>query len=193
MNKSEAKYHNTAIKMNEALFRLLDKKEFRDISILEICNEAGVNRSTFYAHYENTYDLLQETRDNFIRKCLDIYPMDERRADMQSARVETFVSERYIVPYLKFVKEHSKFFKVFVNNINDFNTDSFYQLLLEKLWIPSCESRGISDKTLITYMSKFYLNGMTAIVNEWINNDCEDDILFICEVIILCVRPLQED
>lgn len=119
--------------------------------------------------------------------------MDERRSDMQNARVETFVSERYIVPYLKFIKQHQKYFKIFVDNIGDFNTDSFYQLLLEKLWIPSCESRGISDKTLITYMSKFYLNGMTAIVNEWINSGCEDDILFVCEVIILCVRPLKED
>ena len=64
---------------------------------------------------------------------------------------------------------------------------------LLKLWIPSCESRGITDNTLITYMSKFYLHSMTASANEWINNDCEDDILFVCEVIILCARPLGEE
>lgn len=191
MNKSEAKYHNTAIRMNEALFRLLDKKEFRDISVLEICKEAGVNRSTFYAHYDNTYELLQEARDNFIKKCLDIYSADEQISGLQETNVEIFVSERYIVPYLQFIKDNRRFFTVFIRNLTDFNADGFYQLLLEKIWIPSCESRGITDKTLITYMSKFYLNGMIAIVNEWINNDCVDDIRFICETIILCVRPQE--
>ena len=31
------------------------------ITVKEICEKAGVNRSTFYLHYENTTDLLQET------------------------------------------------------------------------------------------------------------------------------------
>ena len=47
MNKSEAKFYNTAIKMNNALFKLLEKKSFQDISVSEICDVAGVNRSSF--------------------------------------------------------------------------------------------------------------------------------------------------
>ena len=41
MNKNESKYFNTAIKMDEALITLLEKKEFEYISIKEICNVAG--------------------------------------------------------------------------------------------------------------------------------------------------------
>ena len=66
MNKNESKYFNTAIKMDEALISLLEKKEFEYITIKEICIEAGVNRSTFYLHYENTSDLLKETTRNFM-------------------------------------------------------------------------------------------------------------------------------
>ena len=61
MNKNESKYFNTAIKMDEALITLLEKKDFEYITIKEICDVAGVNRSTFYLHYENTCDLLKET------------------------------------------------------------------------------------------------------------------------------------
>ena len=60
MNKSESKYFNTAIKMDKALIKLLDKKPFDYITVKEICQEAGVNRSTFYLHYENTVELLEE-------------------------------------------------------------------------------------------------------------------------------------
>ena len=61
MNKNESKYFNTAKRMDEALITLLEKKDFEYVTIKEICDTAGVNRSTFYLHYENTVDLLKET------------------------------------------------------------------------------------------------------------------------------------
>lgn len=47
--------------MHNALITLLDSKDFEYITIKEICETAGVNRSTFYLHYDNINDLLQET------------------------------------------------------------------------------------------------------------------------------------
>ena len=52
MNKSESKYFNTALLMDEALLLLLEKKEYEFITVTEICEKAGVNRSTFYIHYQ---------------------------------------------------------------------------------------------------------------------------------------------
>ena len=43
----------------EALLRLLDRKEFDDISIQEIADEATLNRATFYLHYPDKNALLQ--------------------------------------------------------------------------------------------------------------------------------------
>ena len=61
MNKAESKYFNTAVRFDKALLSLLEKKPFEYVTISELCEEAGVNRSTFYLHYENTSDLLRET------------------------------------------------------------------------------------------------------------------------------------
>jgi len=54
--------------MDEALICLLEKKDFEYITIKEICQEAGVNRSTFYLHYENTRDLLEETVEYLVKE-----------------------------------------------------------------------------------------------------------------------------
>src|ERR1700748_3120277 len=43
----------------EALFRLLIHKEFEDISIQEIADEATLNQATFYLHYPDKNALLQ--------------------------------------------------------------------------------------------------------------------------------------
>lgn len=64
MNKSESKYFNTALLMDEALIRLLEVKDYEYITVKEICEKAGVNRSTFYLHYETVNDLLSECLEN---------------------------------------------------------------------------------------------------------------------------------
>ncbi len=43
----------------EALANLLNRKEFNDISIQEIADEATLNRATFYLHYSDKNALLQ--------------------------------------------------------------------------------------------------------------------------------------
>ena len=47
--------------MDEAFLTLLAKKDFEYITVKEICEVAGVNRSTFYLHYETMSDLLSES------------------------------------------------------------------------------------------------------------------------------------
>ena len=73
MNKSESKYFNTALLMDEALLFLLEKKDFEFISVKEICDKAGVSRSTFYLHYENMNDLLIEKIELINKKFNDSF------------------------------------------------------------------------------------------------------------------------
>ena len=68
MNKSESKYYNTACLMDQALLLLLEKKDFDYITVKEICEKAGVNRSTFYLHYETIDDLLMESIDYLLNE-----------------------------------------------------------------------------------------------------------------------------
>lgn len=62
MNKQENRYAATASLMDEALL-LLEQKYFDRITVKELCQKAGVNRTTFYLHYETMNDLLEETID----------------------------------------------------------------------------------------------------------------------------------
>ena len=50
------------VKTEQALFNALTKlikdKSFEEIKVADICNEALINRTTFYAHYSDKYELL---------------------------------------------------------------------------------------------------------------------------------------
>ena len=73
MNKSESKYYNTALLMNEALLLLLEKKDYEFVTVTELCQKAGVNRTTFYLHYETMDDLLLETIEMVNKKFNDTF------------------------------------------------------------------------------------------------------------------------
>jgi AcrR family transcriptional regulator len=55
----------------EALARLLIKKEFEDISVQEIADEATLNRATFYLHYPDKNALLQAMTEFRFRELID--------------------------------------------------------------------------------------------------------------------------
>lgn len=78
MNRSESKYFNTAVRMDEALIELLETQEFSYISVKSICEKAGVNRSTFYLHYENTSDLLAETLQYILDSFTSCFQTDAK-------------------------------------------------------------------------------------------------------------------
>ncbi|MCD7920160.1 MAG: TetR/AcrR family transcriptional regulator C-terminal domain-containing protein [Clostridiales bacterium] len=62
---------NTKNALEAAFFRLLDHKTPKQISITELCNEAKINRSTFYAHYTGYEEFLGEMEYKAARKCVD--------------------------------------------------------------------------------------------------------------------------
>ena len=190
MNKNESKYFNTAIKMDEALITLLEKKDFEYITIKEICDTAGVNRSTFYLHYENTFDLLQETTRYILDKHFAYYSSDTKEITARFANAELkdllFITSEYLVPYLTFIKDNQRIFRVSIKNFNSLSLNDVYRKMFEHIFNPILERFSVPENER-SYMMKFYLTGVYAIVTEWLDRNCSDDMETITEVIIDCV------
>ena len=112
MNKSESKYLNTARLMDQALLLLLEKKKFEYITVKEVCEKAGVNRSTFYLHYENLGDLLLESIDYITAQMWKQFDSQTaiRKSDITTIPVEQLklFTPQYLTPFLNFVKDNKK-------------------------------------------------------------------------------------
>ena len=190
MNKNESKYFNTARKMDEALIALLWKKDFEYITIKEICEVAGVNRSTFYLHYENLSDLLKETTRYVVDKHLEYYSYDNSGITdgFRSSEKEDliFISEKYLTPYLTFIKENQKIFKVAVKQFNTMNFGAVYERMFTSVFDPILVRFSVPEDRR-AYVMKFYLTGIFAIVMEWLQGNCSEDINDIAKIIIDCV------
>ena len=69
--------------MKESLTRLLEKESIHKISIRALCEEAGVNRSTFYKYYGSQYDVLQEMEEELIANVREALEKDGKTTERE--------------------------------------------------------------------------------------------------------------
>lgn len=178
MNKNESKYFNTALLMNEALLNVLEKKDFDFITIKEICHKAGVNRSTFYLHYQNLNDLLEETIEMLSKKFYDSF---EAIKDHKEDKF-ILVTPKYLEPYLKFVKENKKVYSLVHRKPEIFNNEQYFNKFIYPFIDGAMKANNV-PLNKVPYVLEFYTKGVLAIIFKWIERNCEDDINLIIDLI----------
>lgn len=190
MNRSESKYFNTAARMDEAFLRLLEQKEFAYITVKEICQEAGVNRSTFYLHYETMGDLLAESTEHIIRQFRDYMEKDSEAfiKKLQDCPLEELylVTPEYLTPYLNYIREHRKVYRTALENAEVLQLEDSYSSLLQYVLTPILERYHVPEKNR-RYMLAFHIHGLMAIVTEWLKTDCADPVEEIVRIMEGCV------
>lgn len=196
MNKSESKYFATAAKMDEAFLALLEKKDFAYITVKEICATAGVNRSTFYLHYETIGDLLAESMEHMNRQFLDYMAHDSEAfmAKLHTCPMEELylLTPEYLTPYLNYIKEHRRLFRTATENAAVLGLNSSYNRMFRHVFTPILERYGVPQQDR-AYLMAFYIQGLMAILTEWLKGDCADSIEHILAIIRRCIMRPQEN
>ena len=81
----------TKLKMGEALKKLVNYKAFSKITVGDIVTECGLNRNSFYYHFENLFDLLYWTYDQEIKNIVTSF---------QNANADYTQSFEFILSYI---------------------------------------------------------------------------------------------
>ncbi len=195
MNPSESKYFNTATKMDRALISLLKKKPLDYITVCEICKTAGVNRSTFYLHYDTIGDLLNETARYLLNDFLSYFSTDTQSIALNLTNCQRgellFICDEYLTPYLTYVREHKEVFGTALVHNKTLGFEDVYKRMFEHIFNPILDRfhYPTSDRP---YVMMYYLNGINAIILEWLKNGCDRSISEISEIISVCIYGLRK-
>lgn len=194
MNKNDSKYFHTAEKMDRAFLELLEKKDFSYITVKEICEKAGVNRSTFYLHYETVEDLLSESAEYMNEQFLSHMQEDTEVFMTQIKKCSPdqlyLVTPKYLMPYLSYIQKHKRVFWTAITKASTLRLDHSYNKMFQHVFTPILDRYQvpIGDRR---YIMSFYIQGIMAIITEWLKNDCSDTMEHIMEIIQQCVMQPQ--
>lgn len=160
----------------------------------EICAWAGVNRSTFYLHYETIEDLLSESVTHMNQEFMGFFGDEagqfiERLAVCPLEELDLVTAE-YLTPYLTFVRGRKTLFRVAVEHPATLRADRVCERMYEAIFETILERLGVPERDWACLMA-FYIQGIMAIVARWLEGDCQDPIEHVCAVIRQCVPRVQ--
>lgn len=194
MNKNESRYFKTAVRMNDALLALLEKKPFEYITVSEVCREAGVNRSTFYLHYENTSELLYETFGRMTDGFLAYFSVDRSKIMLEfsgCAPAEMiYITDEYLLPFLQYIRDNQRIFLTVLTHEKAFGTERVFQNMFRNIFDPILERFGYPSGDR-EYVMRFYMQGISAVIAQWLGDECDRSLEEISRIIRECILGLE--
>src|SRR5574344_322386 len=112
-------------KMMDALIELLSVKDFVDINVKELCLTAHINRTTFYAYYDNTFQLLEDTKKDNIEQFLASFKDKDITTTMP--RETNLLTKKYLVPYLEFIKKNKLIYQTYTSHSLKSQADEYFE------------------------------------------------------------------
>ncbi len=163
MNKKDLRVIKTKNNLYNTLIELMKEKQFEEIKVSDICNHALVNRSTFYAHYNDKYELLEE----YIKELKESFTKElEKNKNISNTK-------EYYMEMIKILLDHVEdkkqiYSSIMINNRNSMTMDIIYDVLNQDI------TNRLKNETIkeipSDIMAKFYLGAIFNVGIEWLNN-----------------------
>lgn len=159
----------TRLVIRDALTGLIEEKGFEAVSVKDITTRANINRGTFYLHYRDKFDLLEQSEAEVIEGIIAIITKATSE-DLETYR-ETGISVSLIVTVFEYIEEHAAFLKAILGPKGDVSFQSqlkamFRKNLLEKNLSPLIrkENLQVPAEYFLSYVSSAHL----GIIQQWL-------------------------
>jgi len=167
--KADPRIKRTRKMFEDALLELMGRKEYKKITVQEIAHESGLNRATFYLHYYDKDQLLEQ----FLDGALDDLRESVRISDFEFSYESNYPHPSFVRLFEKMMK-HSKFYKTMIADEKiPYFTEQVYKILeefaeqaLRYLKDDHVELK-VHEELVVPYIASAYL----GVIIWWLKND----------------------
>jgi AcrR family transcriptional regulator len=173
-----------------AFFELVGTIGFEKITVQNLTKKAAVNRSTFYLHYTDKFDMLAK---------LEAEILDGLREILSTVDFDTVFNFVYdgepfphIVRILEYVKGHEQFYKLilgpkgdpsFIGKIGEFIRSIMSEIIVKY---------GVMDmlKIPVNYVIPMFVAIITSFLNEWVRTGMKETPYELASSLTLVIRDI---
>ena len=165
----------TKMLLQESLIELMNHKTISQITIKEICENAELNRSTFYLHYNDQYQLLEEIEQAIF---------DETNRYLQNVVASADTTE-YVQNFLDYMKKNKDIFSILLCKQENI---SFQERFISSALKNAQAYINLGcPKHQEPYIFSFIISGCSRMICDWIANDFPVSSSELSEMIVhLC-------
>ena len=175
--KVDRRVKYTKMVLKESLINLLEKKDISQITIKEICEDADINRATFYAHYSDQYDLLRKIENELLDNInAHLAEFDHINNDMNAVLIAEKIFE--------YLEENAKLCKLLLSERGDFSFQKKLMMLVYNKIMTEITVNNQITKEDAEYVYSFTISGSVGIVQKWLDDDMRKSPRFMAEMVI---------
>ncbi len=153
------KYTKTVLK--ESILKLMKEKQLSKISIKEICEGADINRTTFYAHYADQYDLLRQIEDEVVSEITNALSEFSNISD-------TTQTYKMIKRIFEYVAQNGSTCEVLLSDKGDVGFLKRIMMIAEQATHASRTAQGSIDAETAEYLYLYAINGSIGVLQQWL-------------------------
>ncbi|GAE25357.1 transcriptional regulator [Halalkalibacter wakoensis JCM 9140] len=175
-SKLDRRIKYTRLALQESFIKLMQEKPLTKITIKEVCELADINRSTFYSHYKDLYDLLNQIEDGIIED------LNQTLSSFNHTKNEEAIQmTETLLEYL--VKNHESSQTLFSENGNPEFQQKVMMLAHQHLLnVLNADKQNLPINA--EYLSLYIVNGSIHVIQHWLKNGVKESPKEIAELII---------
>ncbi|WP_343834718.1 TetR-like C-terminal domain-containing protein [Bacillus horti] len=147
--------------LKDSLIQLLKEKPISSITVKELCELADVNRSTFYAHYYNQFDLLDKIEEETI---------EDMKGYMNKFKYEKKEDVPHIMENLLGYFSSNRDVCQTLLNETETTFQSKATVVAHQFFLKNWTYMNDQEEDLTEYLSTYVINGAIHVVKAWLAN-----------------------
>ena len=156
--------------LKNTMIDLLSKVPFEKISVSEICRLGDTSRITFYTHYEDKYDLIEEIFNDYIAEAVEDYFNLQEKNNPQKIVIRGYFNMLDCI--LNLYYNNIEVFKMVSSSINPYLYSAFYHSIFKNVYDYIVEhEQQLRPKYPPRQMAALICNGLWGVINECCNTD----------------------
>ncbi|WP_373893710.1 TetR/AcrR family transcriptional regulator [Virgibacillus sp. CBA3643] len=176
MNKKlDRRKKYTRMVLKDSLMMLLKAKALSSITVKEICEQADINRSTFYAHYRDPFDLMEQIEEKIIVD-LNTYLNQYNFAREEESRQMT-------EKLLEYIASKYDTCQTLLNENNDPSFERRIMDVAQQFLMTSWTDHHTIDTDISEYAGSFLVGGGIYVIKHWLANNMDQPIEQIARLI----------
>lgn len=174
MEKTDRRIRKTKSQLRIGLAKLMETKSINEITVKELVDEVDINRSTFYLHYTDIYNLLDEIETELhdeIIKAIDKHPIGLNK--------NTFP---FIADIFSILLKNKDFCKALLGPNGDISFILKIESIIAEHSIKALEPmfpHAIDD---LKYSYSFCLSGCVGMIKSWLYNNTPESPEHMAEI-----------
>lgn len=173
----DRRIRKTTAALKSSLAKLMQTKKVRDISVKELTDMADINRGTFYLHYRDVFDLLEQSEEELLTEFREVLNRYNLQKENPNTTLHMFESTYSLI------QENAELVGILLGGNGDMNFVNKLRMLVREKCLH--EWAQLMTQHNIQYFDAYYsfiVGGCVSLVQYWLANDMHETPKELAEI-----------